>query len=381
MPARSGTSAARTRRRSTIAGRSRCPPAATRRIRWRGRPAPFRAIGPSVCTGATRARIRRSRTRARRSRSSTRASTTTTPDGAQAVVLRRRRRHRRHHAHRHRAVRHQQRHGDGLRQGELHEEGLPRGVLHQHPQRRRRQPADAATPEGKPIAFDFETRTYDFEASNVQTFRTSTSSATAATCASTRSTCRIAPNADNRTESAATCRTRSSCRTMFRLVAGARVDRFDYLERLRVLAAHDVHDQADARTRRSASRTTAPTARRRSSTTSSIVMIAQPINLGAVQPGAGRAASTRCRCSRSGNPDLQGAVARRLRDRLHRRRREARDRVGGVLRQQRQERHLLHAGPIGRLHAARIRRPAGRCRRPCIGLRPWRAAFRRASPT
>ena len=60
-------------------------------------------------------------------------------NGAKLVVLGRRRRHRRHHAHRHRAVRHQQRLGDGLRQGELHEQGLQGRLLHQHPQRRRRR--------------------------------------------------------------------------------------------------------------------------------------------------------------------------------------------------------------------------------------------------
>ena len=49
-PARCSTSAARTRRRSTIASRSRSPAAATRRIRTRGRPARFRAIAPKSCT-------------------------------------------------------------------------------------------------------------------------------------------------------------------------------------------------------------------------------------------------------------------------------------------------------------------------------------------
>ena len=63
------------------------------------------------------------------------------PDGSEAVVLGRRRRHRRHHAHRHRAVRHQQRLADGVRPGELPAQGAPRGRVLQHPRRRRDQPA------------------------------------------------------------------------------------------------------------------------------------------------------------------------------------------------------------------------------------------------
>ncbi len=91
-----------------------------------------------------------------------------------------------------------ERHGDGLRQGELHEPGLPRRLLHEHPQRRRRQPADQRCP-GQ--ADRRSTSTRGPTTSKRRTFRPlppSTSSATAATCASIGSTSRIAPHADNR---------------------------------------------------------------------------------------------------------------------------------------------------------------------------------------
>ena len=125
---------------------------------------------PAVCPPAHAERIRRSRTRAPRSRSSTARVDYDYPDGRKlsfsggvsgtdgimhtgigpfditsGTVM-------------------------GYAQGELHEAGLPRGLLHQHPERRRRQPADQRRRTGKPIAFNFDTSTYDFEASNVQTF-------------------------------------------------------------------------------------------------------------------------------------------------------------------------------------------------------------------
>ena len=193
------------------------------------------------------------------------------PGRPQAVVHRRRRRHRRHHAHRHRSVRHQQRHGDGLRQGELHAaRASTPPFFTQHAERRRRQPARRATPHGQSDRVRLrhqDLRLRGVERPDVR--RSGTSSATAATCASTRSISRSRRTPTTAPSSASTPRTRSSSPIMFRWSSAARVDRFDYLERLRVLAAHDVHDQAAARTRRSACRTTAPTARRRSSTTSS----------------------------------------------------------------------------------------------------------------
>jgi outer membrane receptor protein involved in Fe transport len=87
---------------------------------------------------------------------------------------------------------------------------------------------DAATPP-KPIGFDFLTKTMDFEASNVQVvdkhvvtyggnFRYNTFDLS------------LAPQAENRTEGGAYLQDEIFLSKMFRLVAGARVDRFDYLD-------------------------------------------------------------------------------------------------------------------------------------------------------
>ena len=125
--------AAPTRRPSTIAGRSSCRPAATRRIRCRVRPAlipgsppPGTAvIPPFTNTGTTQPKFdgrRGLRLRGRR----------------EALLHGRRRRDRRHHALRHRPVRHQQRLVDGVRPGQLPAEGAPRG--------RRSCSASTATP-------------------------------------------------------------------------------------------------------------------------------------------------------------------------------------------------------------------------------------------
>ena len=128
MRVRSGTSAAPTRRPSTIAGRTSSRRAATRRIRCRVRPAPFPAtparalrsgqeLLPAVHeSGHDAAEVRRPGRLRLRGR-------------PQALVLGRHRRDRRHHALRHRPVRHPQRHGDGLRQGQLLRPRLPRGFF------------------------------------------------------------------------------------------------------------------------------------------------------------------------------------------------------------------------------------------------------------
>ena len=99
-PGRCSTSAARTRRRSTIAWRSSSRPAATRRIRTARPTGQIPCDRPEVCTVTTNA-IRRSRTRARTQPKFDGARRLRlSPDGKKLVVLGRRRRHRRHHAHR-----------------------------------------------------------------------------------------------------------------------------------------------------------------------------------------------------------------------------------------------------------------------------------------
>ena len=59
----------------------------------------------------------------------------------------------------------------GYAQGELHAERRSARLLHQHPERRRQKSADRRLRTGKPIIFNFRTKTYDVEASNVQTFQ------------------------------------------------------------------------------------------------------------------------------------------------------------------------------------------------------------------
>ena len=225
---------------------------------------------PDVCPPAHAARIRRSRTRARRSRSSTRrvdydyagrrascrsraaspapkasctpASGRSTSTAASVM---------------------------GYAKANYTQQGLPRRLLHEHPQRRRRQPADAR-PAGQADRLQLRhqhLRLRGVERPDVRS--RSTSSATAATCASTRSTCRIAPR-----------RRQPHGRRRLRpgrdlpvddvpLVVGARVDRFDYLDNFvfSPRATFMIKPQRGPDDPRS--RTTAPTARRRSSTTSS----------------------------------------------------------------------------------------------------------------
>ena len=254
--ARSSTSAARTRRRSTIAGRSSSRAAATRRMRCRGRPA-------SIPGSPRRARpIRPSPTPARRSRSSTGASTTTsrtagscrspaaspaptascTPasgpfDINQGSVM-------------------------GYGKVNFSRQGPARQLLHQHPRRRRGEPADARRqlPADRLRLPDQDLR---LRASTTSARSGSgTSSATAATCASTTSTCRSRrgrqPHRGRRLRPGRDL----PVRPLPLVVGGARRS-LRLPRRLRVLAAHDLHGQAERATTRSACPTTAPTARRR----------------------------------------------------------------------------------------------------------------------
>jgi len=84
-------------------------------------------------------------------------------------------------------------------------------------------------PTGKPIGFDFLTRTFDFEASNVQTFRQKHVVTYGGNLRFNSFDLSIAPNADNRTEGGGYVQDEIFLAPMYRLVAGARVDRFDYL--------------------------------------------------------------------------------------------------------------------------------------------------------
>ena len=138
-------------------------------------------------------------------------------------------RHQGDHGIGHRAVRHQQRLGDGLRQGELHSAGLSCRFLLQHPQRRRRQPADARS-AGQADRLHVQDATYDFEASNVQTFRQKHVVTYGGNLRFNTFDLSLAPAAQNRTEGGGYIQDEIFLSNRYRLVAGARVDRFDYLD-------------------------------------------------------------------------------------------------------------------------------------------------------
>jgi iron complex outermembrane receptor protein len=87
---------------------------------------------------------------------------------------------------------------------------------------------DATT--GKPVAFNFATKTFDFEASNVHTFQGKHVVTYGGNLRFNRFDLSLAPNADNRTEGGGYLQDEIFLSKMFRLVAGARVDRFDYLD-------------------------------------------------------------------------------------------------------------------------------------------------------
>jgi outer membrane receptor protein involved in Fe transport len=87
---------------------------------------------------------------------------------------------------------------------------------------------DALT--GQPVDFDFGTKTFDFEASNVQTFAQKHVVTYGGNLRFNRFDLSLAPAGDNRTEGGGYVQDEIFLSEMFRLVAGARVDRFDFLD-------------------------------------------------------------------------------------------------------------------------------------------------------
>jgi iron complex outermembrane receptor protein len=87
---------------------------------------------------------------------------------------------------------------------------------------------DAAT--GAPVGFDFGTKTFDFEASNVQTFAQKHVVTYGGNLRFNRFDLSLAPAGDDRTEGGGYIQDEIFLSEMFRLVAGARVDRFDFLD-------------------------------------------------------------------------------------------------------------------------------------------------------
>jgi outer membrane receptor protein involved in Fe transport len=82
----------------------------------------------------------------------------------------------------------------------------------------------------KPVTFDFSTRTVDFEASNVQTFNAKHVVTYGGNLRFNGFDLSLAPQAENRTEGGGYLQDEIFLNKTFRLVAGARVDRFDYLD-------------------------------------------------------------------------------------------------------------------------------------------------------
>jgi outer membrane receptor protein involved in Fe transport len=89
---------------------------------------------------------------------------------------------------------------------------------------------DAAT--RLPVQFAFNTKTFDFEASNVQAIQGKHVVTYGGNLRFNRFDLSLAPEGDNRTEGGGYVQDEIFLSDMFRVVAGARVDRFDYLDNL-----------------------------------------------------------------------------------------------------------------------------------------------------
>ena len=138
-------------------------------------------------------------------------------------------------------------------------------------------------PQGRPISFSFATRTFDFEASNVQAFKSTHVVTYGGNLRFNGFDLSIAPDADNRTEGGAYVQDEIFLAEPFRLVAGARVDRFDYLDDFvfSPRVAFVVKPQANHTVRLSYNR-----AYRSPSVINNFlnIQIAEPLNLGLFSP-------------------------------------------------------------------------------------------------
>jgi outer membrane receptor protein involved in Fe transport len=83
---------------------------------------------------------------------------------------------------------------------------------------------------GAPITFSFDTKTFDFDVSNVQTFATRHVVSYGGNLRFNTFDLSIAPDADNRTEFGVYGQDEIFLSKMFRWVVGGRVDRFDYID-------------------------------------------------------------------------------------------------------------------------------------------------------
>jgi outer membrane receptor protein involved in Fe transport len=156
---------------------------------------------------------------------------------------------------------------------------------------------------GHPVAFNFDTRTYDFEASNVQTFAAKHVVSYGGNLRYNSFQLSIAPDADNRQEFGGYVQDEIFLSSMFRWIVGGRVDHFDYLNDF-VFAPRTtfmIKPRPDQAIRFSYNR-----AYRSPSVINNFLdlVIAQPINLGLFSPAlAGRIYPLPV--SIQGNPDLK----------------------------------------------------------------------------
>ncbi len=84
--------------------------------------------------------------------------------------------------------------------------------------------------QGRPIAFNFNTKTYDLEASNVQTFKAKHVVTYGGNLRINLSDLSIAPAADNRKEFGGYVQDEIFLSNLFRWIVGGRVDHFDYID-------------------------------------------------------------------------------------------------------------------------------------------------------
>ena len=250
-----------------------------------------------------------------------------------------------------------------MRKANYTQQGLPRELLHEPPERRRRQPADQRRP-GQ--ADRVQLRHQHLRLRSVERpdrCGTSTSSATAATCDSTLPAVDCARTPTTATEFGGYVQDEIFLSTMFRWVVGGRVDHFDYLNdfvfsprttfmikpqrgpdvprlvqpRLSLAVGHQQLPRPDDRP---ADQPRRCSARR------------WPADL----PAAGRD---------SGQPGSEGAVARRLRDRLHAASsRSARPSSAAFYVNNLKNDILFTQDRSVALHATESAARAGRCRRP-----------------
>ena len=230
--------------------------------------------------------------------------------------------------------------------------------------------------DGKPIQFAFNTKTYDFDLSNISTIGTRHVLSYGGNVRHNGFDLSIAPLGSSRNEQGVYIQDEMFLSQKFRWQLGVRMDHFDVLEDVVFSPRTTVmfKPQENQTIRASYNK-----AYRAPSLTNNFldVTILNQLDLGALNPAfAGRLYTFPVEAL--GNQDLRRAFARRVRDRLLGRDRQSGVGVGGVVLQHHGRRNLLHAGGVvlveeraARLAAAAVRaRPAHRGQRVRARSRP-----------